>query len=494
MSSFSRYFIAVFVALIIFGNHYTRDCPGALEKQIESELHFSARDYSLLNTVYFFPNMMTPLLAGMFIKELGGIPKAFFLSVFIVSIGHLIVGFGVEYENRWVMLSGKVITGCLYEIIDALMPIIYLSPIYKEEFPMVVGILQIFLRSGSIVNFILSPMIYAHYGLKAAFWVSTLVGCTALPLFLAARYLEIGSLHLEDKNTSADDEKADGSEVDEEASNTTATTIDSAQSHVAAQGGRICGPVEGFGWTFYLFLLTGAFLYGGIVPLWFFGSKYLQDRFTLSVSAADCIVALPEVMVVVVGIPVGFLLSYCSLTMQTKLQLMTGSLGFMTCAYLVLLYLGVQTEPGRYDQSIVTLAVMAVGAVGMGFSLACNVFWALVSLMVAPEYLSQATGLVSCGVNLLPAVLPPLIAALSPVVGQQAVLVVLSLMTCFATLASFGAALLVNLTPRYQIASQIDEKSNVKDDRMVVSAGQYEMVPVSDPIEEECKPTHAHAM
>jgi hypothetical protein len=34
--SWTRWLLAVFIGLILFCNHYVRDCPGALEKAIET--------------------------------------------------------------------------------------------------------------------------------------------------------------------------------------------------------------------------------------------------------------------------------------------------------------------------------------------------------------------------------------------------------------------------------------------------------------------------
>lgn len=474
-SSCMRYLIAVLVGLIIFGNHYVRDSPGALEKQIEDELRFTAHDYSILNALYFFPNIATPLLAGIFIKQLGGIPKAFLLSVMVVSVGHLVFGLGVELVSKPVMFIGKAITGSMYEIIDALMPIIYLSPIFKQEFPLVVGSLQIFLRSGSIVNFVLSPMIYAHYGLKAAFWVSTAIGCTAIPCFLAARYIEVGSLSMTEPvaiEAAADEEKGD------------------ASGHIPSESSGCCSmadsfPPAGFGALFYLYMVTGAFLYGGIVPFWFFGSKYLQDSLLITVASADRILAIPELMVVVVGIPMGFALSYCHWSMRTKLSLMTAVMGLMTASYVCLLAVGYHVPEAaqlteQNQMQFVYLAILSVLLMGFGFSVACNVFWSLISYMVAEQYLSPATGLISCAVNLLPSLLPPVIAQLTVYFQHHAVLIVLIVMTALGTGTSLVATLLVCCHPPEQLPAA---KQEAGASGTGTGSREYEMVPVLEPVE-----------
>lgn len=484
----SHYLIAVFVALIIFGNHYTRDAPGALEKQLESEIGFSPHEYSLLNSMYFIPNIATPLLAGIFIKDLGGIPKAFLLSVLIVSIGHIVFVLGVEAENKFVMYFGKAISGSMYEIIDALMPIIYLTPIYKDEFPLVVGMLQIFLRSGSVVNFVLSPYVYFHYGLKSAFWVAAAMGCTAIPLFLLARYLEVGSLSMDPRltyRTAVPIDLDDESEGDTPSSKEDTSSTNSSSDAGHHEGLNKLFPPNGYGWPFYLYSSAGACLYGGIVPFWFFGSKYLQDSFALSVSTADQIIAVPEIMVVVVGIPVGFSLSYCQWTIQTKLSLMTGAMLLMAVAYCLLLYLGFHSHT-LHDKVVspsnpVTGVLCAVMLMGAGFSVACNVFWSLIGKMVDEAYLSPATGLISCAVNLLPAVIPPVIAALTVYTQQHSPIIVMTVLVVIGVICSAGAQVSIVTSHRHvqhATPSQVgaDKEVNVRD---------YEMVPVLEPVDEE---------
>ena len=74
----------VLVGLLLFGNHYIRDSVGALEKQMEVELGISEQDYAILNAVYFFPNIITPLIAGMLTEKLGGVSNCFLYSVIII--------------------------------------------------------------------------------------------------------------------------------------------------------------------------------------------------------------------------------------------------------------------------------------------------------------------------------------------------------------------------------------------------------------------------
>ena len=76
------------------------------------------------------------------------------------------------------------------------MPIAYLGPMFLGgDFQIVVGFLQIFIRMGSVVNFIVSPYLYLHYNLQIAFWVAAVIGMLSVPFFLLSRQIEFEYLH-----------------------------------------------------------------------------------------------------------------------------------------------------------------------------------------------------------------------------------------------------------------------------------------------------------
>ena len=55
-------------------NHWARDSIGALELPLESEedgLHLTVRQYYFLSGIYFLPNIVVPLLAGVVAESFG---------------------------------------------------------------------------------------------------------------------------------------------------------------------------------------------------------------------------------------------------------------------------------------------------------------------------------------------------------------------------------------------------------------------------------------
>ena len=66
-----RWVLAGCVACMIFGNHYSRDSVGALEKQMETDLDLTPMEYSSFQTVYFLPNVIMPLVGGAISHKFG---------------------------------------------------------------------------------------------------------------------------------------------------------------------------------------------------------------------------------------------------------------------------------------------------------------------------------------------------------------------------------------------------------------------------------------
>ncbi len=102
--------LAVFMGLIMFSNHYVRDSVGALEKQLEEKI-LSPHQYALLNLFYFFPNMITPLIAGMFIHPDTNLTFGFILFITFASVGHSLFAAGTSLSSTSLMYSGRFIGG-----------------------------------------------------------------------------------------------------------------------------------------------------------------------------------------------------------------------------------------------------------------------------------------------------------------------------------------------------------------------------------------------
>jgi len=410
-----RWSLPLLVSLILFGNHYVRDTPGALEKQLELEIHnFTVHDYSVLNALYFFPNIITPLFAGMFIEKMGGIRICFLISTVVAAFGHLIFAMGIQMEYMPVIFVGKAISGCMYEIIDAVMPVVYLGGLFKDDFQLVVSFMQVFIRLGSVANFFLSPILYTSCGLKATIWISSLIGSSSICIFLLCWYIETHFLststattHIQPTSTTAPKPS---------------TPIITSSSHTSTTWLSILleyTQLHQFSSQFYCYFLAGACMYGAIVPFWFNGSKYFQDTLSLDMKTADMIMTIPETLIVVVGIPLGLVVTRYHWSSKQKLYLFSTSLLTMAVGYGCMVYTAATyslTTPALTSLShsdAVYYVIVSVIILGIGFAFCCQLFWGLINQLTAEIYLSQASGLVSAGVNVLPSVFPPIVASIT---------------------------------------------------------------------------------
>jgi hypothetical protein len=515
-----KWSVPLLVALQLATNHYVRDAVGALERQLEEEL-ITPHDYSLLNAFYFFPNIITPMLAGIFVEKIGGVVLGYIYSLWISLFGHLIFSLGIQYANKSLMLCGKALSGSMYEILDALMPILYLGALYKDDFQLVVGFMQIFIRLGSVVNFFVTPRLYAMYGLNIALWVASIVGMSGLVLFVMARYIEVNwyKTHPDYKSpsTSGESMSSHGGSTNEMSSNSnthnsTSThdrlplddevlektaspftietedhdddevTQDHEQSQKMAElynertstanehssssptdrepltknitvfqrlydGFMNMTQFDKFDAKFYFYFSAGSLLYGAVVPFWFFGSKYLQENFNFSVERADSLVSIPELCMVFVGFPLGLTVTRYKWSYQTRLHVVCGAMFCIFLAFCILLVAGVQKNSHQASGQVHSddnylysvIAVFAVLLLGSGFSFSCSLFWGCINGVVDSKYFNEASGLTSCGVNVLPSILPPILVSFR-LQGDHQIIACIAILALLGSICAYAAS------------------------------------------------------
>lgn len=140
---------------------------------MESDLAMTTKQYATINSIYYTTSILAPLLAGILTDKLGGGAKCLFYAVVGGALGHVVFSMGIQYDNMSLTLLGRSIAGFMYDIIDSL-PLVVLQPLFENnQFGLVIGLLNGFLRLGSVANFMLSPLMYKNYGVKNALWLAT---------------------------------------------------------------------------------------------------------------------------------------------------------------------------------------------------------------------------------------------------------------------------------------------------------------------------------
>lgn len=94
----------------LLGSYFCYDNPGPLETQLEEQFKLDSTHYSLLYTVYSLPNMILPILGGIFLDKIG-IRSGLVLFTTILTIGQLVFMIGGYQLNYDMMIAGRVIFG-----------------------------------------------------------------------------------------------------------------------------------------------------------------------------------------------------------------------------------------------------------------------------------------------------------------------------------------------------------------------------------------------
>lgn len=332
----------------------------------------------------------------------------------------MIFAFGAQIKSIAALYLGRFIAGTMYEAVDML-HVIIVVPLLPDDWGIVVGICNAFLRLGSVSNFIISPLTYRLYGVAAAFWVLAVVAASGI-LFGIGTYvferkyisfLKQQDLSLSNNDTTPEDIAASAEEeVDDSADRERSFT-------------KILGQLRDLGVPYHLYATAGAFLYGAMVPFWFIGSKYLQDTYHIDVSMADALVLLPEGLIVLIGAPVGYLLDRYQLSTVTMCYMLAASIFMLPLCYMTFYFGGAHVSP-----------VAVVALLGLGYGCSNCVFWTVFPSVFSAKYRGIGTGLLSCLMNLLPSVVPPFLANVIGETHMRSYFIVLAVLGCVSSLCA----------------------------------------------------------
>jgi MFS family permease len=456
----SRWVTAVIVGTIIFANHYTRDVVGTLEKQLEAGFPMSTGTYALLNSMYFGPNIVSPLFAGILVKLFGRPNRFLFLVCLIAAIGHSLFWLGYRDRSISELFIGRTLAGTVYEIIDT-MPFIVLKPLFGEDsWSTAMGMVNSFLRLGSVVCFIVSPYLYKleNESVSAALAFAAVVGwCGCMFSVLGWMWEPCPDIshHITDKKYElvrmVDEENSVGLPDDEnivmsvgsaaplgaieckdgvgdivngsggsamivnakrtrEMTEKVTDTMGSSIIHLKNDAGPdyvSMLPLYDLPVAFYWYILAASLMYGACVPFWFMGSKYLQNAFHLSVSKADSYMLIPELVMVVFSPILGILMDKYPSTACMRMVGLTVSTAVQAFAYILIL---------TYSSSVSYFSVnpvISMFVLGCGFTLSHGFIWFSMNMIIPTKHFEVCSGLMCSSISVFPTIIPPLVVYLS---------------------------------------------------------------------------------
>ena len=185
--------------------------------------------------------------------------------------GNVLMGATCAAPHYPLLLAGRALTGFAYEALD-LLPMGMLAPRFASSWALLVGVINGVNRLGSVLSFLLEPVLLrTRGGIAAALALPALLGASILPSALAVWGLD-ARLRRRERGSSAG----------------VSTPAPAARVALSRR------TLHSFSRTYWLFLLGSACAYGCVVPFWFVGAKHLALRWRMSVAEADAYLLWPE--------------------------------------------------------------------------------------------------------------------------------------------------------------------------------------------------------
>ena len=174
----------VFLLLCCFstlGDYYCFDNVGATHSHLKSQIspHLSSPSsfeyyYSMLYSLYSFPNLILPFLGGILI-DVFGCRIMYIIFAITLVIGQFIFACGSQINSISVMLMGRAIFGIEGESVTICQAAISVKWFFKNSISLPMGLTLTISRLGSVLNDILSPRFSKDDNVTNAYWFGLIV-------------------------------------------------------------------------------------------------------------------------------------------------------------------------------------------------------------------------------------------------------------------------------------------------------------------------------
>ncbi|KAI9231226.1 MAG: major facilitator superfamily domain-containing protein, partial [Podila humilis] len=423
-----RWAILASGCLVLFGNYYAYDNPAALNKPLQQHLGLSDDEYAyilnLLYTVYSVPNIVLPWISGYIADRLGHRRILIWVSV-IVVLGHMIVCLGVERRNVPVMIVGRVVFGMAesLSVVQSAMTIKYFR---GQELAMALGVNLCMSRLGSVLNDVLTPLIWSRTNVDVAFWggfvtcVLSLGSALVLVVLDRRQSRKLGDRrereeedalgHAVRREEDGEEEEKEQEEKWQELSedqdhehqhqHQRHQPLSSSQTNVPKKGlakvKKIVRDMAGFSLSTWILMTLACLLVGVIVPFNSIHAGFLQMRwYHDDPKHAAQVTTVPDLLAAVLVIPFGYFVD--NYGHKSWLFMLTGLL--IGSAHVAL--------------GLFRLATPIPALTLLGIATAINsLFQSAIPTLVAEEQIATVFGLYTSGINLVLVVVPLIVAKL----------------------------------------------------------------------------------
>lgn len=155
-----RFFALLFLCLMSFGSYFCYDNPAALETQIKDDMKVDIFNYSLLYSLYSWPNVILSLIGGFLVDRWLGIRLGSIIFSGFILLGQAIFAFGALWNSFFMMEVGRFTFGLGGENLAVCQNAYAVKWFLGRELNMVFGLLISVSRLGSSANLWIMPPVY----------------------------------------------------------------------------------------------------------------------------------------------------------------------------------------------------------------------------------------------------------------------------------------------------------------------------------------------
>ncbi|KAH8341394.1 hypothetical protein KR059_005840 [Drosophila kikkawai] len=157
-----RFLALLFMCLLGFGSYFCYDNPGALQDVFQKELDLSSTEFTLIYSIYSWPNIVLCFVGGFLIDRVFGIRLGTIIYMLIVLVGQLIFATGGVLGHFWLMIVGRFVFGIGAESLAVAQNSYAVLWFKGKELNMVFGLQLSVARFGSTVNFWIMQPLYGY--------------------------------------------------------------------------------------------------------------------------------------------------------------------------------------------------------------------------------------------------------------------------------------------------------------------------------------------
>uniref|UniRef100_A0A0K8WHX6 Lysosomal dipeptide transporter MFSD1 n=1 Tax=Bactrocera latifrons TaxID=174628 RepID=A0A0K8WHX6_BACLA len=161
-SGVHRFIALIFMCLLGFGSYFCYDNPGALQEVFKHDLNITTTEFTLIYSIYSWPNVVLCFIGGFLIDRVFGIRLGTIIYLFILLIGQLIFASGGLLGTFWLMIVGLFIFRIGAESLAVAQNNYAVLWFKGKELNMVFGLQLSVARFGSTVNFWVMQPIYDY--------------------------------------------------------------------------------------------------------------------------------------------------------------------------------------------------------------------------------------------------------------------------------------------------------------------------------------------